>query len=446
LLSATLLAGCGKVAALPAADGAMPASDGAVATDDGAILGDATIITNAGLFGNKVGARVGNIDLISTAADNTVLAVTRSDARGNATIKVAPGGSVTAVYRHIVDPGTDLITWVGVKPGDTLTFGSRSFSPSGQKSTDLGSQTYTWPSQPGATDYVVFTPCTSTGVGTNLTVTLVESSLCHEDPMDIVFTASDDTAITHYGFRTEVPFESGSTVSILSWMPVQSGSINITGLPSEISSLEGKFFTIYNSGNARGLGDPYTGTPTGGAFSATFRAVPTGKRTVGSVTLARSGFNSIQILDAFSVDTKVQTVAAPQLTPWLQGRPTASPALRTASWFIVGEASSVYDGQLLDLSWSHVGSTKFAPYAWHFILPPGQTSITYPALPPPFDDAIPLSTEVTNAAVRVFEIASVKGYDMVRAMPSADLMCLDCAVKAGDLQRVVITPPEGTLQ
>jgi hypothetical protein len=43
------------------------------------------------------------------------------------------------------------------------------------------------------------------------------------------------------------------------------------------------------------------------------------------------------------------------------------------------------------------------------------------------------------ASNRVFEISSVTGYDLLRTLPSANIMCLECSVRTGDFQRVVFT-------
>jgi hypothetical protein len=434
ILPVTLLVGCGKVSNGPAVDAAADSVDADLS-------GDATIVTEAALFGAKIGTRVGNIDIISMFPDNMVLAMAKTDAGGSATIKVYPGGTVTAVYRHTVDMGADLITWVGVKPGDTLMFGSRQFSTSGQPNPSLGTQTFTWPALAGATEFDVFTSCSGAfAPGTATSIVETEFTTCHQDPMDVVYLAFGANGLTNFGFRSNVTFVNGGTVALGGWSALQTGSINITGLPSEISSLSGTFNTILDSNKTLSFGGSYNGTPTGGAFSATFPWHSTGERTVGSVVLTRTGFASIRVLDSFSSNTLTQTVAAPALTPWVQGSVTSSSALKMASWFVVPEASSVYDGQLLRVTWSHLISGTFHPHQWNFILPPGQTSISYPALPSQFSDAMPLPEDSTNATLRVFDISSVTSYDMVRTMPSRNIMCLDCAVNAGDLQRVVFTP------
>jgi hypothetical protein len=426
---------------LLAACGSVKGSDTDAPGPDADLGGDATVVTEAALFGGTVGAPVGDIDIISTLPNNTVLAMAKTGPSGSATIRVYPGGMVTAVYRHTIDMGADLITWVGVKPGDTLTFGSRLFSTSGQMSTSIGSTTYSWPAQPNATAYNIATSCVQTGVGAPTTsLVSTEYSTCHKEPMDVLFAAFNGSGITHFSFRSNVPFTNGGSVATGGWSPAQTATINITGLPPEVTSVSGFFSTILDGNTSITFAGGSNGTPTGGAFSGTFPWHGTGERTVGQVSLGRTGFSPMRILDSFGASTLTQTVATPTLTPWVQGSVVASSALGMASWFLVSEAASVHDGQLLRATWSHTISGTAHPHQWSFIVPPDQTSLTFPKLPAQFSENLPFPQDFLNASLRVYDIGSVTGYDMVRALPSSTIMCLDCAVRAGDLQRVVFTP------
>src|SRR5262249_12043424 len=150
--------------------------------------------------------------------NNTVLATGTTDANGSATIKVYPGGSVTAVYKHAatVDMGTDLITWVGVKPGDTLTFGNRNPSTVNQPNPDLGAVNYSWPALANATSYDVFSSCAFNGASAPATtLTVHEFSNCHHDPMDVLFLAFGSTGLMGYSFRSNVTFSDGVAVANL---------------------------------------------------------------------------------------------------------------------------------------------------------------------------------------------------------------------------------------
>ena len=191
-----VIAGCGNVSASGPVDSASSSDDSSRPGDDsgsashdagidGDLNGDVVVVTEAALSGGTVGARVGSIDIVSDLPSNAVLATARTDAGGSATVRVAPGGSVTAIYKHTVDVGADLITWVGVKPGDTLNFGSRKFAPSAAQDPSIGSQTYTWSALAGANKYRISTLCNLNFdvPAPDITVQLPEFSSCHQDPM-----------------------------------------------------------------------------------------------------------------------------------------------------------------------------------------------------------------------------------------------------------------------
>jgi hypothetical protein len=439
-LSSMVCAGCGKVSGTTV-DAAGPMDAGI----DADLSGNATIVTQAVLFATT--GNIGAIDIVSMLPNNTVLTTGQTDANGSATIKVYPGGSVTAIYKHTINMGADLITWVGVKPGDTLTFGNRNPTTIGQTGTAMGSQTYTWPTLAAANFFETWTECglgffTTTGT---TSVSIAETSLCHQEPMAVLYSAYDANGeLINVGTRTGVAFSSGATVPLSTWSPAATGMITITGLPPEVTSVNGSFRNVIDP-RAGPLFDftasgVYNGTPTGGAFTATFKVAQIGVRTVGTLTLARPGYRAMQLADAFSTSTLTQTVAAPALPPWGQSSTIASTALRRASWFYVPDAASSYDGELVHVAWLHNISGTGHPSQWDFILPPGQTTIDFPALPAPLADSLPASDDtLTSSNTRVFDIPSIPSYDMLRTLPAADLLCLECGVRANDFQRVVFS-------
>jgi hypothetical protein len=430
--SLTTLAACGKVQG-----GGVDAAP----TIDADLSGDATVVTQAVLFGTPVGSKAANIDIISTLPNAKVFATGKTDAMGNATIKVVPGGAVTAIYKHPApDMGAELISWVGVAPGDTLTFGSRQLSTAGVVGVALGTQSYSGPALATATFYSVYTSCSSAGTSAApFTVTIPESSTCHVEPMDILFIANGPAGVVGYSYLPNRTFTNGAAVSITSWATPQNGSINMSGLPPEVASVGGTFRTVIDAKTPEFL-TSYNGTPTGGAFSTTFPTPPTGDRTVGAASLGRPGFSSVQVLDSFSASNVTQTIAAPTLPPWMQGSATASSALREVNWFPVPTAASVSDGQIVRLNWSHqIGGTSYS-HQWNLIVPPGRSTLALPEFPATFTDNTPQPQDFLGAFVRGFDISSVTGFDMLRTLSSATPMCLECALYAGDVQRVIVTP------
>jgi hypothetical protein len=443
-----VLAGCGKVSQNKPDAG--NTDDAGNTTIDASPLGEATVVTEAALIGGMVGAKVGSIDIVSNLPDNSMQAAAKTDASGSATIKVFAGGSVTAIYHHTADLGADLITWVGVKPGDVLTFGSRNFAPSTQADPSLGSQTYAWPGLAGASQYKVFTACNNKTSALNapagaLSVAGQEFGSCHRDPMTVLFTALDaSNALIDYGVVTVQKFTSGTTVQLGAWNSTAQAlaTVNLTGLPAEVASVSGNFRVVADPLTDFNPSVGYSGAVTGGAFTVSNLGIAqgVGLRALGAVDLGRGGtFRVIHVLDAIALDTLTQTVAAPVLPPWSQTRTTASAGSRTASWLLVTSAASVHKGQVLHMTWNHTVAGAPSPSQWDIIMPPGQASFAFPTFPAPLSDSEPAANDTLSASTRVFDIPSVTGYDMLRATPSANVMCLECSVRTGDFRRVVYT-------
>jgi hypothetical protein len=416
-----------------------------VVTVDADTSGNATVVTEAALFGGTIGANVGDIDIISMLPNNTVLEMKKTDSGGNTTIKVFPGGTVTAVYKHTIDMGADLVTWVGVKPGDTLTFGSRNFSTQGQTNNNLGTQNYTWVAQAGVTQYIIASSSNAAGFGAAATSGgMAEFSINHRDPMDVLFIGGDNTGVTHFTFRSNQAFSTITPITIGGWSVAPNVTVNITGLPPEITNLGGNWATVLDGFSEQAFFGGFNGNPTGGAFTGMFKFHTTGDRTLGRVQMSRTGgFQSMQVVDQFSAGTTTQTVAAPMLTPWLQGSVAASSALRMASWFMVPDATSVHDGVVLRAQWNHVVSATNNFHQWHIIMPPNTQSVVFPKLPAQFNDNQPAAVDSMSVQVKLFDISTVSNYDALRALPSRNIMCTDCALRGGDFTRVVST---GTVQ
>lgn len=410
-------------------------------TVDADISGTATVETESVAFGVAAGTNVGNIDIISMLPNNTVLEAIKTDAGGNATIKVYPGGSVTAVYKHTADMGADLITYVGVKPNDTLIFGSRNPSAVGVTQTNLGAQTYQWVVQAGVTNHCAFTSCSGACAGVGTSVAVTEFNTCNRSPMDILYIAlGANGLVSHYNFRANVAFTAGQTLPAVGWAAAQNATVNITGIPAEVSNVSGNWATVLDGATEYNYAQSYNGAPTGGAFTSTFAFHPTGDRSLGRLNMSRPGsFQTIQVIDQFNTSTLNQTVATPTLTPWIQGGLLVSSALRIASWFLVSDANSVSDGVVVRLNWSHVVSSVSHPHQWHIIMPPGQQSLALPKLPAAFNENLPAPQDFIGGQVRVFDISTLNGYDAVRATPSRNIMCIECALRGGDLQRATFS-------
>jgi len=423
--------GCGD---LKETTDAAPPADADLTDAD--LTGMATVITESELFGGVIGANVPNIDVISMLPNNTVHDMVKTDSNGTATIKVYPGGSITAVYPHTLDMGADLITYVGVKPGDSLHFGSRRPLNANVMATPI-TQTVSYPAVAGVSYYEVATACGGYYVGTATSFAITDYNYCHTEPSDIAFYAVNTAGdVISYGYRSNITF-SGTTVSLSGWSPAQTATVNVSGLPAEFTGLSGQWGTVIDPSSPEIAITGFNGTPTGGAFTATFPYATTGDRTLSTISLGRPGFGSVRILDSFSAGTKTPTVAAPTFPPLQQSSAIASAALRSANWFFVPSSSSMADAVVGRASWSRTMGTMSSAFQWYFIMPPGAQGLVFPKLPSQFDDNMPAPSESLSFQVRTFDSNAFSNYDSVRAMPSRNVMCLECALRGGDISHVV---------
>ena len=77
---------------------------------------------------------------------------------------------------------------------------------------------------------------------------------------------------------------------------------------------------------------------------------------------------------------------------------------------------------------------------WFIILPADRSTYQLPQLPTALASAGPQPQDSLGSTVRVFDIFSVADFTGLRALPSSTPMCLECALYAGDISHVVVTP------
>lgn len=436
--------GCGSVTtpAMPSPDAgadAGPGSDGGSGSPPDP-AGTLKVVTQARVLvpgGAASGAAQSGVDVVAVQHDGTTIDGTaQSGADGRASLQVHAGGSVTAIYHHAVDAGADLVTYFGVQPGDMITFGQRFGST---QTASLGAMTFSYPSLSGAS-YQVFGPCGSgTAGGTQLSIVLTEQPSCHVDPMDIVFIATNSAGdVIGYNYLN-VAFHAGTTVPITTWATPKTAMLSITGLPPEVGVVNAVL------GNVGNVDQPMfqflvRGQATGGAFSSSFPWAATAVRTVAQLSVARDGnFQPIQLLDILKPDATTWTVASAPLPPWLQTS-VVSTVDRTGSISMSGTGR--YDAAVVHIEWQHLVAGAVIVSRWTFVLPPGMMTFAFPALPSELAAVLPPPADQYTTEAHLIQIPSLAGYDALRAIPEADLMCPDtlvpdCSLRTAQFPRVV---------
>lgn len=444
---ASILFGCGSVK-----DSGGPVDAAVDAGPDADLTGMATVKTEQVLAGGMVGAVAPDIDIVSTLPNNTVLETKKTGSDGTATIRVYPGGSVTAIYKHTTDMGADLISFVGVKPNDDLTFGSRTIANNATQMS-LGSQSYSWPALANAVDYRVQTSCGSSFTpvpGTSSSIQ--EFNTCNKQPMDALFFAVTNVGgtqqLSHFGFLSNMTFMNGVNRAIGGWQAFTTGTVNISGLPPEVTSVSGQWSVVFDGDREAFVGS-FSGQLTGGTFIGNPQIAQTGERLMAYVFIPRIGMAGMTLIDSLTPGGNSQTVSSPALPPFIQRSGSGpftstvitSAALGQAAWFSVPSGpSSTSDWQLLRMFWNRTVSGMPSGFNWQVIMPPTQTNLSFPKLPPSLADFGPLPTDnISSSSVRHVEIPSVMGYDAARAIPSRNLMCVECALRTGEFQRAIFS-------
>ncbi|HLL24961.1 MAG TPA: hypothetical protein VK427_22660 [Kofleriaceae bacterium] len=412
--------------------------------------GNATVTTKGFVDGQTVGAVVADVDIISMLPNNTVLATAKTDAAGMATIKVFPGGSVVAIYKRIApDPAADVVVIGGVQPGDALQFGRPQISSSAA-GTNLGTQSYSWPAAPTAAvnSYRVQTSCAFVGVAApTLSTSAAQTSTCHKNPMDILyvaFTNTSPTTLHHCGTRQNVTFMPGANVPLFSWQTAGSFIANITGLPASLgagTNVTTELAIVLDDSTTAFLpGGFASGSASGGAFTGNMRWCAAGERTQAELSFVRPGFARMRVLDAIDSTATSWTVASPVLPPWLErDSATVSFARGKAQWSLVKEGNNASDGVYVRIVYE-VKSENFASGQLHMLLPPGTEEVALPRLPAQYADQVyAQDRDMFLSRVGVLEFPSIDSYDALRARGIGLAICPECAVRAGDLQRVIIS-------
>jgi hypothetical protein len=78
--------------------------------------------------------------------------------------------------------------------------------------------------------------------------------------------------------------------------------------------------------------------------------------------------------------------------------------------------------------------------AWHFMLPPDAQVVSLPKLPAQFAEVAPsLELGMFVNRLTTIDVPTITSYDAIRAMGTGVTFCPECAVRVGEIQRVIIS-------
>lgn len=428
-LSLLLFAACGEVAGSPDAAGDDDEIDASTIDADPSGTAEITTLTrccNAVPDAPEAGVRV-----IVTLPDGTIGDSVLTDANGEASVTVLPGSTVTAIY---IDPnGTganQLVSYTGVEPGDTLTFGEK-FNAA---STTLGSMTASWPTVAGATGYRVFTPCGSSSVSAPTTsVMFTESDSCHVQPMDLLFVANDAAGPIRWGLAPNVTFSPGGSTNLITWQAMNSITLSVVDMPSDVTQVEFGASAVLN--NRTTFSASISGTPSGGMLSGTQPWTTGGDAVQTQAFFGRETFGIQQVIERIASTSTTATLDGSNLLPWLSTA-TASGATREVTWETEGTVSG--DGMVVFLRWPQSmmfgGSSQ---HEWILVAAPSAAPFALPNLGPDGADFDVPAAATPTVNGGVLDLGADDGYDDYRARPEWEVTLEDDGIFASG--RIAVT-------
>ncbi|MCE9577867.1 MAG: hypothetical protein K8W52_32330 [Deltaproteobacteria bacterium] len=393
---------------------------------DATVSGAVTVTTRSRCCTDAVGTLIAGVPVIAVQPDGTALPTVTTDASGVAALTgVQLGATITAIYD--TTEGPDLVTVVGVKPGDHLEFGEK-FTPT---TTGVeGTMTLTFPDN-GAYYFQAFTPCGAPGItGPATQLTLFQYTYCQTPTADILLVAYDTSFNVIASARLHAtPYTNDITASVSAWTPGITLTPTLTGLTADttyVSMVANSIAdTVYYNDNV--YPDYATGTA-----SAPIQLPAGTDRIALSVSESRTGDVGSHVEGRSLAPAATTAAIASNQLPWL-GQTTVSGAGSVAQWIQVG--TGAYDGAVAYANWSRFDATADTTvyYSWTLVLPPGISSYSWAGAPAALADYLPGLGDSVNGDVILVDLTDATGYDGLRAAPEWISSCPECAIRQGDL-------------
>jgi hypothetical protein len=410
-LALALVAGaCGKVNTFHDAGG----------DDDDTVVDANTATTLTVTTYSRTGMRaiVSGVDVVVVAADGTVRDQGITDADGHATLDARNGDSVTAVYREV--GGAEIVTYLGAKPGDELSFG-RDGSASEPADATMN---VTWPDV-GANQYRIYHPCGSTFeyAPSDLTAVIERKPSCAVDTFDLFLVAFDTNGVLiRSGKIAATTFVNLESRALPQWQNPTAFTLSAVGLPDVVTGAELQATPMVNGRQSYSV--RANGTPTDGAFSQTLPWGATGGPVVAIGLFRRNGgFGQQGMLEPIAANATQWQAQNAVTLPWI-GQVIANAAARQITWISEGEGT--YDATVVFADWERTETDGgIVNTRWFFIGPPELTSIEIPELPGTLAQYAPRDTDsIEQQQVVLFDVVADDGYEAIRARPEWEVLGL----------------------
>ena len=338
-----------------------------------------------------------NIRVVFQAADGSVVSA-MTDATGTASADMPTGGNVTVIrtYPVAVAPAVqkypEVLTYVGVKPGDQLHLGHEVDDTS-----DASAINVKVPVTAQGTVKVV-TPCGS-GAGTAPNVAISVTGC----PTQLALYVSDggqSSFMAHAAYGGSVDVSTSSLVGSLT------SSLSATNVTADISSVEAEArlvdgtFTLFSSGTKR---------VDGGAATVNMPNIQGAEElVVATIASAAGGTQMVASRRPYAVTPTVVDASA-NLIASIDQQPDVTPA--SITWVEGGTGGADFVLATIDVTRGGTPLPSDAQYTRTIIAPHTGMSLAIPLV----DDAAWNPTTDDQLAVRVGLVKATGGYDALRA-------------------------------
>ena len=435
--AAIIVAGCGDSGGDNDDNDAATGLD-ASATIDSAATVDAPPTSVTARFLND-GTPEAGINILFSAADGTVIVHKMTDAAGEASHDVPAGSMVTAL---VDEAGSrEAWTYVGVKPGDVVLFGS----PAAFNSSDKTLAVTMPPAQTGATEYRVTIGCNDdTGSpGAVVTLNVFSEAECvgSDGNVDVLVLATDETGVpVGHVSRKGVSVAAAATTLDLSgeaWdTNFDAVAFNMTNAPAAATDFGLEFavtvdvndFELFEEEDAIEVAGNTTGTTVPRGFSSEHLLV--------ARVFVGAGLDNAYVRRAAPTAT-ININWTNDLLPHLTAATisTANAAQPSVTWTATGDVS-ISDVGFVQMSWT----TAAEDSTWQILIPGDASSATLPVMPAALAGFAPTAASTHNGPTVGFLEGDVfTGYDQFRTQAGLPFFTSFDPVPRGTLGHVRFT-------
>jgi hypothetical protein len=369
----------------------------------------------------KAGAPDPGVTVVFEDAAGNLVGSAVTGADGKASSVVVAGSQITVLFGAA--GSRQLITYLGVKPGDVLNVverAPRSVTITTPASTSGGSPTIL------AGNFNCYVNAVSTGPGTPVLIDLQPECITGTTfPVLGTLVSSG----RYFSFKKDItPAASGGTIvsGLSSWTLGAPFTLDVTNAPTVPGATAYAYLGQIANLQSASFGSESAFTLVGGAGTASF-SVATGYADAYQGDVQFVDYDVPSNIRVLSVSKRIAAPAsaqaldlAPGVLPQLTGINVTGTTRAVVAWTAAASLATT-DSGVVSVTWSQpIDGGSAENVEWTFIVPPDTLTLTLPQLPGQFSAFAPdASSAFELPSVGFFESDLIPSYDVVRAQAGA---------------------------